>query len=479
MEIDSRLSEFQVNVGSKLSLIENEKTNLLNDISTLKSINSTISDNLFSSFKGEAGDSIKPEIEYINQTVSKVQESLETELATAISSASELNSGIDELKQFIDEYNSARSRYNSLKNDESNKSQKSMAYNSMTIISNNFNIKQTELLQRFDELKSLDSSLTILEQYGKTDSSTSFANGEFTAKYNGNIKFSSIYYESDGVIYQKIIPICNNGTAYVPDTQFVIVYDKDNLLAADINAGQSAISFLEGKMNGTIANQYLWDYCYNSYDNSTSLAISKVMNQILKDTYKANNASSVSDYAGLSAMVATTSLLHFGYSGNTAEKTYGYEQVLESGGDLDCIGFVRWCYSQGLYNTGIVKAGQNAEDYYGQGTSMTPLNLLSYHSYDLSKMSIDEKMNIEVGSVLSKPTDGNYHVGIVIGHTTLSDGNPAIIVAQSSSTSLGTNTRVYSLDSLGKDGEWKGVSTTDLMSARVMYGSTASTRVSG
>ena len=116
MNIDSSLVDFQTNVGGNLSQIENEKVNLSSDISALKSINISISDSLFTSFKSEAGDSIKPEIEYINQTISKIQESLEVELGTAISKAQELNSGIDELKILLDEYNSAKDKYNSLKN---------------------------------------------------------------------------------------------------------------------------------------------------------------------------------------------------------------------------------------------------------------------------------------------------------------------------------------------------------------------------
>ena len=478
MNIDSSLVDFQTNVGGNLSQIENEKVNLSSDISALKSINISISDSLFTSFKSEAGDSIKPEIEYINQTISKIQESLEVELWTAISKAQELNSGIDELKILLDEYNSAKDKYNSLKNDEEHKSQKSAAYSAMNAAYNNFVSKQSELLQKLKELKSLDSSLNILDSYSSSDNSLlSSLSSSFTAKFDGNVQFSSVYYESDGVIYQKIIPICNNGVSYVPDEQYTIVYNKNNLLAADINAGQDAIKFLTGKITGSRNDQYLWDYCNRSYSDAVSQSIAKVMNQILEDTYKANNASTISDYAGLSAMVATTSLLHLGYSSNTAEKTLGYSQVLARGGGLDCIGFVRWCYSQGLYKTGVVKYGQNAEDYYGNGTSMTPLNLLSNHSYDLSKMSINEKMNIEIGSVLSKPTDNNYHVGIVIGHTKLQNGEPAVIVAQSSNTKIGANTRVYSLESLGQDGEWKGLSTTNLMTKRVVYGSTSATRV--
>ena len=208
MNIDSSLVDFQTNVGGNLSQIENEKVNLSSDISALKSINISISDSLFTSFKSEAGDSIKPEIEYINQTISKIQESLEVELGTAISKAQELNSGIDELKILLDEYNSAKDKYNSLKNDEEHKSQKSAAYSAMNAAYNNFVSKQSELLQKLKELKSLDSSLNILDSYSSSDNSLlSSLSSSFTAKFDGNVQFSSVYYESDGVIYQKIIPI--------------------------------------------------------------------------------------------------------------------------------------------------------------------------------------------------------------------------------------------------------------------------------
>ncbi len=480
MNIDNRLLEFQSNVGSKLSEIEAAKTQLYDDIVMFKSINDSISSNLMSVFKGNGGDSIKPEIEYINQTVDKVKQSIESELSSAISSSNNLNSGIDELKRLLSAYEAAVSKYNSISNDADHINEKNSARSEKNRAYNNFIDKQSQLLNDLANLKSLDSSLTILEQYGKADNSIlqslSSLSG-FTASYDNKVSFTGIYYESDGVIYQKIIPICKNGVSYVPDIQYVIVYDKKKLLDADINAGQDAIDFLTGKMNGSRNDQYLWDYCSGNYPN-TSQAIAKVMNQILEDTYKANNASTVADYASLSAMIATNSLVHLGYSSNLAENTYGFEQLLGSGGGIDCIGFVRWSYSQGLYETGIVKNGQNPADYYNQGTDLTPLNLLLHHSYDLGEMSIEDKMNIEIGSVLSKPTDNNYHVGIVIGHTTTEDGDPAIIVAQSSNTTIGANNRVYTLESLGAEGNWQGVTTSSLMFDRIINGSTSSTRLS-
>ena len=118
MNIDNRLLEFQSNVGSKLSEIEAAKTQLYDDIVMFKSINDSISSNLMSVFKGNGGDSIKPEIEYINQTVDKVKQSIESELSSAISSSNNLNSGIDELKGLLSAYEAAVSKYNSISKDD-------------------------------------------------------------------------------------------------------------------------------------------------------------------------------------------------------------------------------------------------------------------------------------------------------------------------------------------------------------------------
>lgn len=482
MNIDNKLISFQEQVGVQLGTIESSKNSLQQDVDNLKKINDSVNTSLASSFKGDGGDSIKAEIEFINQTVSKIQDSIENELAEAIEKCKSLNDGIDELKSLLEEYNSAKSLYSSLSSDDKGKQN---AYYNMTNASNKFQKRQNELLEERNNILNLDSSLSILKQFSTVDDSVTnnlAINSGFTAKYDGSVQFSSVYYESDGVIYQKVIPICKDGVYAIPDEQYTIIYNKENLLAADANAGEEAIKFLTAKLNGSSTTQYLWDYCSGNVKTSYK-AVANVMNQVLKDTYKSNNASTIVDYAAIAAMVANNSLVHFGYDSNSAEKTYGFEQVLAHGGKLDCIGLVRWCYSQGLYETNVVKPGQNAETYYGKGESITPLNILDQHSVALSSMSMEERANIEIGSVLSRPCYennkiSNYHVGIVIGHTTDESGNPALIVAQSSNPTVGANNRVYLLKDLATEkNTWTNVSSPEIMNMRVLYGSNESTRI--
>lgn len=473
MNIDSKLTSFQSSVGANLSSVKNAKTNLSNDINNFKSINDSVSSSLTQVFKGEGGDAITPEVEFLNQTIIKVQNSLESELSSVITKCENLNNGIEELKIILTEYNNIQTEYSGMDDDNKNKTSLS---SKLSTLKNNFETKQASLLKEHEALLNEDESLTILSEFGKEDASLSEG---FTAIYDG-AQFSSIYYYKDGVVYQKIVPICVNGKSVALNDVYTIIYNTDNILkvAGDTEYTQALFSYLNGKLDNSNTDRYLWDYSTTNYKAATSETIAKIMNQILKDTYQANNASTISDYAALAAMVANNSVVHFGYGGNQGECDYGYESVLKNGGDLDCIGFVRWCYSQGLYNTGTVQEGYSAKDYIKQGSSMTPFNLLEHHSLDISEMSMAERASIPIGSVLSRPcydsagNINNYHVGIVIGHTIDENGEPAIVVAQSSNTTVGANNSVYPLVELASaKNKWTNVSTPEMMTIRVTQGS--------
>ena len=474
MNIDSKLEEFQTKVAPNISKLETSRATLSSDILNFKNINDSISSSLSTAFKSDAGEKVTAEINILNQTITKVQNSLETELTIAITKCQNLNEGIEKLKQIKMEYDNINSQYNSLDDDNKNKSSLS---GRLTSLNNEFQTSQIELLKVHNEILNLDSSLTILSDFAPKQSSS--LSSSFTANYTGT-EFSSIYYYQDGIVYQKVFPICAQGKTVKLNDTYTVIYNIANIekTAGNTKYTQELINFLNDKVNGNSKESYLWDYSTKNYKKSTSEEIGKIMNQILQDTYKANNAKTIVDYAALAAMVANTSAVHLGYGGNSAQCDYGFETILKGGGDLDCIGFVRWCYSQGLYEVGIVKSGEKASKYISQGSSMTPLNLLANHSAEISKMSMTERANIPVGSVLSRPCyDGagnvnNYHVGIVIGHTTDENGKPAIVVAQSSNTTIGANNRVYPLEELasGKN-KWTNVSTPEMMTTRVTQGS--------
>ena len=474
MNIDSRLTNFQTSVSPQLTAMVSSKDNLVTDIENLKKINDSFHSSLKAAFKGDGADSVTPEIEYLNQTTTKIQQSLESEMTTVLDKCKTLDTGINNLKNILQRYNDALSRYNSMDDKDDNKHS---AYQEVENLKREFEREQTKLISQHDEIMNYDSSVTILNDFGKADTSTSL-NG-FTAEYNGT-EFASIYYHKDGVVYQKVVPICKDGQMAPLKQTYTIIYNTQNILASagDTEETQALFSFLNAKLTNSTNDAFLWDYSAKKYNKSTSENVGKIMNQILQDTYKANNAKTVSDYAALAAMVANNSAVHFGYGGNSNQCTYGYVDVLKGGGKLDCIGFVRWCYSQGIYNAGVIGPNESAGKLIGQGGTMSPLNLLAHHSLKIKDMNMTERANIAIGSVLSRPCyDGagninNYHVGVVIGHTTDAQGRPAIVVAQSSNTTIGANNRVYLLEDLATDkGTWTNVSTPEMMTTRVTQGS--------
>ena len=149
-----------------------------------------------------------------------------------------------------------------------------------------------------------------------------------------DIIFSGVYYEQNGIIYQKVFPIRNAEASYMINESFPIVYDisaiKDSIFSlidepfSEKDAAaffDNVVSFLQKKVSGENSNsQYLWEiHGKNVGFNYPIVQISAVMDQVLKDTYSKNNAITISDYAVLSALVANNSLLHIPYDGNNQD----------------------------------------------------------------------------------------------------------------------------------------------------------------
>ena len=475
MEINAKLLKFKSEVAPNIGSMNASSNKLTSDIQNFHHTNQHGYDEIKNNFNSQGMSSVTAEISYLNQVTTKVYESIGSELNNALSKCATLSSGIDELEKILKNYNDALSAYNAALKDENKTADKS----AVTKYENEFKTKEEECLKQHDELMSLDASLTILAQFAPassngTEDTGSGTNTDVTSGLGFSGPYAKYIYEENGIIYQRVVPVfkgqmCDMGTSYT------IVYDKAKMLAADSTAGQQIINWLTNQANGKNVGSKLYNYNNGKVTAASASGIGKVMDVVLNDTYKANNCKSMGDYSAIAAMVMGVGPINLQY-GSSGKRGYtnGVEQLLTSGATLDCIGFVNWCWHQGLYKTG-------GADNTTTGSLMTPLNLLAHHSKSLATMSQQEKENLPVGTVLSKKTDGNYHVGIVIGYTTI-NGKKHVLVSQSSSHSMGGSI-VWAYDVNTKFGNydggsnWMGATTPDMMQERMTKGSTSQTRV--
>lgn len=451
MEIDSKLIKFKAEIGGNISSIKSAQSNLCDDIDSFESYNNSASSSISNSFKGNVSSSVFSEIEYLNQTVSSIKSSLQTELDGVINDCNKLNDGIVELEEIKKEYETAEMNYRNA--NDSNKNSLSIKCNSLR---SKFSSKQASLLSEYNSLINRDSSMSILQSFGKTDSSIS-------SSLIPGVSFSSIYYETDGVIYQKVIPICKDNIPYEMDENYIVAYNKEAILkvaeaSGNRTVGEEVINFITSKMNGTNQSQYLYDYCANSYKSNDSKVIGAVMDQILNDTYVVMGCKSISDYAVVSGVTINSSILHLGYGGagnNTWCK--GITNALTSSGTLECSGLTRWCYAQGIYNY-----YKDSDLDYTQVKQMagdtTPGAFLWHCSSSFTNMSAEDIINLEPGCLVSKRTPGNIHIGMLVGHTKV-NGEDALVFVQSSNTTIGVNFRVATVSELQSGNSWVSVST--------------------
>lgn len=80
MEIDAKLLKFEANVSPYLEKLDTFEKELTTDITNLLTLNNVMVDNLNESFQSSGGTSVLAQMEYINQTVKKIEQSLESEL---------------------------------------------------------------------------------------------------------------------------------------------------------------------------------------------------------------------------------------------------------------------------------------------------------------------------------------------------------------------------------------------------------------
>ena len=456
MEIDSQLLEFKSKVSPSIDSCSSAASELASKISSFQSLTNNASSSLSSCYQSDGTVDVKTQISYLNSVSSLLSDSLSSELGNVISQCKTIDAGIATLEALLEKYNTALAKYNADKSDPD----KTADYSPVSSIETQFKNKQTEVLNWLTLVKNADATCTKLNAF--TNTGTVGTDDSGLLGYSGTM--ISYMWEENGVIYQKFMPVCK-GKVIQMEENFVICYNINNMISADSEKGTEAVNYLRTVMStgefGYLGTR-LWDYQKTKYSNSESEKIAKVMNQVLEDTYKANNCSSISDYAAVAAMVLSSSLVNLQYGGGGGN-TVGFEQILKQRGFV-CNHFVAWCYTQGLYKTG----------HDTKITDFTPLNIYSHYSTSVSGMSTEEIKNWPVGSVVTKRYPGNLHIGVVVGHTTI-DGEPAVVVAQSGAVS-GSFCMAYKISECFGNGEnqWQRYATTDSMETRVKAGNNKS-----
>ena len=165
LEIDSKLVKFKSEVGSNISTIKNNKDKLSDDINSLIQYNTSSISSVSSSFKGSVSSSVTTEVEYLNQTLNKIKNSLDSEFGAVIDECVKLDNGITELEGLKKTYEDVERSYNNT-TDESKKSNLLYSVNSARKA---FTDKQELLLKDYQSLLDKDSSLNILKDYGIND----------------------------------------------------------------------------------------------------------------------------------------------------------------------------------------------------------------------------------------------------------------------------------------------------------------------
>jgi len=455
MNIDAKLLKFKSEVGEHLDKIETFKAELSNDMTKLTSINNNALGTLNSLFQSNAGKSIIAQMEYINQTVEKTNQSLESELGSTITECKNLNSGIIELESILANYNSKVSQLNNMEKDDPNRGS---LQNDISRLKQNFINKNSELCNKHNSLLGKDAETNTLKDFTPSEVQIDFTSG-LTNNYTGKDTTTSIFYEVDGVIYQKVLPyyLSSGGLG----SSYTIAYDKNaiiNAVGKDSEIGKEAISFLNSKLKGGNDSAKLWQMFNYSYTNDEYSDIAKIMDIVLEGSYKANNCKSVSDYATVAATVATNSLVHMKYDGARTSYTEGFSSVIKSG--YDCIGFTTWAYYQGLCK--VYNAGDNNKNVGLYGVQCNEI----YYDYGtkLEKLSYEEIANIKPGAIVTR----HGHIGMVIGTEKTEKGGINVVIAHSRGTAYGTVVGRWPVEKITND--WVKVMTPEDMTKRAVEG---------
>ena len=383
---------------------------------------------------------------------------MESELGSTLNECKVLNDGISELESILANYNAKVNQLNSMASDDSGRGS---IQSEISRLENDFKNKNKDLRTKHDTLLSKDGSSVILKAFTVTEDSVDLTATAGTNKnYTGKDKTTNIFYEVDGVIYQKVLPyyLKSGGVG----SSYTIAYDKNAIIKAvgkDSEMGKKAISFLNSKLSGENNSATLWKMFGKSYSRQDYADIAKIMDVVLEASYDANGCKSVSDYATVAAAVATNSLVHMKCNATTTNYTKGFSQVIATG--YDCIGFTNWAYYQGVQKVKNISDNNNAN---------LPLrdfrcNDLFYHYGRKTKdMSLEERANIKPGSLI-----GRYgHTGIVLGTRKNENGGVSVVIAHSANSWSGALTYEWPVEKLTD--QWTKVMTPEDMTKLAVKG---------
>lgn len=290
------------------------------------------------------------------------------------------------------------------------------------------------------------------------------ADGSFIPDIEGLEFWKSTIYVKDGVYYQIPIRVTDKGVITPLEPNYVICIDSNkikeiiyNHYGDNVEGGEEyynkIISFLNERLtNSTDAT--LYDFRKESTkkmsDNEKQL-VSEIMDQILNDTYVCNGATTIQDYAAVSATVTVSNaLVKFGYGRNYTCETEGFNKVITDNngdklaGNFDCNTLVKWSYYQGfkkLNPDSDIKFTEFTIDLVMADT--TPLKEVNSENFD--------SFDIGVGSVLTRRNKaGVLHTGLVVGFGTDENGNETVVTAQATNQCHGCVLIEYSKDDLYK-----------------------------
>lgn len=340
-----------------------------------------------------------------NEAYKKLQNEI-SELATEID---KIDKDIEELQVKIDDkYNTIQTKYGNLLN-----------FNSFSNVSITGN--------------------TIFGKGGNTKVDAEIIDGEVIKNYMLSNKLE--YFEYGNSIYNIASPFdpWTNKKLNLEE-KYLIKYDLiklQNLANKGNEVAKGAIQFMKGKASGKInvgvrhfitgsekgKYYYYSDGGYKPMSYTWKKQIPEVMDNVLNDSYKANGCKTVTDYATTSMMVMTGGIFNGQYGGGARPMEVGTSGII--GGSV-CISAVNWAEAQGL-----IKAEGK--------TNIKPLGL----GYGIRTMSDswDGKSILPVGTVVTSKSLHDFHIGIIIGHTTI-DGVKYNVVGQTGNRQNGYNAHV-------------------------------------
>lgn len=272
------------------------------------------------------------------------------------------------------------------------------------------------------------------------------------------IAWQPAIYEENGVFY--FTPLCKGSRGQIHDIvepRYTICIDTNKLRIAlgdyadkaykDTTYYQYIVDSLYSKMKNSDSTSKLFDFTKSTYTRELREVIARTVDQILEDSYAYNGAETVSDYAAIAATtIATNPIAKYGYYSQYYDQTVGVSSVTHSGGKFDCISFVRWCYYQG-YSKVYPNENVKFEDW----TCISTLyGTDSIKSTRLENLNGDSNFfdSVEVGSLITKRTDGNYHIAMIIGRGVNEEGKETFVLAHSTGGRNGVIINEYTIDTL-------------------------------